>query len=337
MPKAVVIGQGIAGSVMALTLAQRNWEVVIVNDPSLPSSSQKAAGLWNPVSFKRVTALNDIHLYLEHLQSFYATQEKILDSHFYHPIHIARILPTSDYRILWEKKMLTEKMSPLIDKEDLEFPHWHSPEGWGKVEGSGWLNVQKFLSATRAYFIQKNAYFEISDSAYLANQADQTFNQIIWCTGLSAMPEIWNPIRVIPNKGHVVEFKQKELDPSRVYHYGNFCLPLGENNWRMGSTYEWDVHDNEIVPETVSQLIQNLQDKFSGEIEVTRAYVGHRPTVHDRSPILGKHPVHSEQAIFNGMGTKGVLNAPYMAWLLAEHLEHGVEIPKAYAARRFFE
>jgi glycine/D-amino acid oxidase-like deaminating enzyme len=336
MPKAIVIGQGIAGSVIALTLAQRNWEVVMVNDPSLPSSSQKAAGLWNPVSFKRVTALNDIHLYLKHLQGFYSEQEKNIGAHFYHPINIARILPTQDYRILWEKKMTTEKMAPLIQKENSPFSGWNSLEGWGKVEGSGWLNVQVFLSATRDFFTKQNAYFEENSTAYLAKHPTKESDTIIWCTGLSAMPEIWNPIKVIPNKGHVVEFKQNELDPSRVYHYGNFCLPLGNQTWRMGSTYEWDVHDDSVMPETVDQLVQNLKDKFSGSIEVTKAYVGHRPTVHDRSPILGKHPIHSQHVVFNGMGTKGVLNAPYMAWLLAEHLEKNSEIPGPYSASRFF-
>jgi glycine/D-amino acid oxidase-like deaminating enzyme len=336
MPKAIVIGQGIAGSVIALTLAQRNWEVVMVNDPSLPSSSQKAAGLWNPVSFKRVTALNDIHLYLKHLQGFYSEQEKITGTDFYHPIPIARLLPTEDYRVLWEKKMTTEKMEPLIEKEKAHFSGWNSTHGWGKVNGSGWLNVQAFLAGTRNFFLSRNAYFEENSTAYLAKHPAKESDTIIWCTGLSAMPEIWDPIKVIPNKGHVVEFKQIELDPSRVYHYGNFCLPLGNQTWRMGSTYEWDVYDDSVIPETVDQLIQNLKDKFSGEIAVTRAYVGHRPTVHDRSPILGKHPIQSQNVIFNGMGTKGVLNAPYMAWLLAEHLEKNSEIPGPYSANRFF-
>ena len=336
MPKAIVIGQGIAGSVIALTLAQRNWEVIMLNDTSLPSSSQKAAGLWNPVSFKRVTALNDIHLYLKHLQAFYSEQEKIIGALFYHPISIARLLPTSDYRVLWEKKMLTEKMAPLIQKEDQQYLNWHSPEGWGKVEGSGWLNVQLFLKATKDFFTQRNSYFEENSATYFSKHPAQESDIIIWSTGLSTMPEIWNPIKVIPNKGHVVEFTQEQLDPSRVYHYGNFCLPLGNSNWRMGSTYEWDVHDHLVIPETVEQLVQNLKDKFSGKIEVTKAYVGHRPTVHDRSPIIGKHPIQKQNVIFNGMGTKGVLNAPYMAWLLAEHLEKNSEIPGPYSANRFF-
>lgn len=336
MPKAIVIGQGIAGSVIALTLAQRNWEVVMVNDPSLPSSSQKAAGLWNPVSFKRVTALNDIQLYLKHLQAFYSEQEKITGTDFYHPIPIARLLPTEDYRVLWEKKMTTEKMEPLIEKEEAHISSWNSTQGWGKVNGSGWLNVQAFLAGTRNFFLSRNAYFEENSTDFFSKNHPLESDTIIWCTGLSAMPEMWQSIQVIPNKGHVVEFKQNELDASRVYHYGNFCLPLGNQNWRMGSTYEWDVHDHAVVPETVDQLVQNLKDKFSGSIEVTKAYVGHRPTVYDRSPILGRHPIHSQHVVFNGMGTKGVLNAPYMAWLLAEHLEKNSDIPAAYSAARFF-
>ena len=336
MPRAIVVGQGIAGSIIALTLVQRNWEVVMVNDPSLPSASQKAAGLWNPVSFKRVTALEDIHLYLHHLQGFYTQQEVVLNAHFYHPIPIARILPTADYEFLWEKKMGSDKMKPLIEKEELDFPGWDAPLGWGKVHDSGWLDVQTFLQSVRHYFEEKHAYHAENSQSYFQKNPLSENDCVIWCTGLSAAPELWDAVKIIPNKGHVVEFKQAELNPDRVYHYGNFCLPLGKQHWRMGSTYEWDVHDDVVVPDTVNLLVQNLKDKFQGEITVTKSYVGHRPTVHDRSPILGRHPLSPQHVIFNGMGTKGVLNAPYMAWLLAEHLENGAEIPKAYAASRFF-
>jgi glycine/D-amino acid oxidase-like deaminating enzyme len=344
MPKALIIGQGIAGSVLALQMIERKWEVMVVNDPSLPSSSKHAAGLWNPVSFKRVTALNDIALYLSKLHAFYSRQEEILGAQFFHPISIARIFPTEDYKLLWEKKQDSDKMKPLLNTGENIISPWINPLGWGKVMGSGWLNVQEFLKATQNYLQSKNAYQEIhwnendvENSSIGIRFQNIEYDYVVCCKGLSEKSKIWEAVRIIPNKGHLVEFESDQLNDQYVYHFGNFCLPLGNQKWRLGSTYEWDNADNNVDEQLVSNLINNLQEKCPIEVRVTKKYVGHRPTVHDRSSIIGTHPQFPKWAIFNGLGTKGVMNAPYIASLLIDNLENNVPIPKEYAVHRFFE
>ena len=56
--------------------------------------------------------------------------------------------------------------------------------------------------------------------------------------------------------------------------------------------------------------------------EIIDHQAGIRPTVKDRRPLLGVHPAHHQLAIFNGMGTKGVMLAPYFANHLVNHLEN---------------
>ncbi len=343
MPKALIIGQGIAGSVLALQMIEKKWEVMVINDPSLPSSSQHAAGLWNPVSFKRVTALNDIDLYLQTLHAFYSHQEKELDAKFFHPISVARIFPTEDYKILWEKKQETQKMGPLVQTGNGNISPWKAPLGWGQVKGSGWLNVQEFLKSTKNFLQNKKAYQEIFWNENDVQNVNEgivyqgiEYDFIVCCTGLSSTTKKWEAVRIIPNKGHLVEFENNQLDDQFVYHFGNFCLPLGHHRWRLGSTYEWDNADTNVDEQQVSNLLNNLKEKCPVEVRVTKTYVGHRPTVHDRSSIIGRHPHFSQWAIFNGLGTKGVMNAPYIASLLIENLENNDPIPKEYSVDRFF-
>ena len=50
----LVIGQGIAGTVLAQTLLQQGKTVLVVDDASLSQASKVAAGLYNPVVFKRL-------------------------------------------------------------------------------------------------------------------------------------------------------------------------------------------------------------------------------------------------------------------------------------------
>ncbi len=40
---------------------------------------------------------------------------------------------------------------------------------------------------------------------------------------------------------------------------------------------------------------------------------GVRPTVKDRRPLIGTHPMHSQLHVLNGLGTRGVMLGPAMA------------------------
>ena len=46
----------------------------------------------------------------------------------------------------------------------------------------------------------------------------------------------------------------------------------------------------------------------------------------DNQPIVGVHPLHSRIAVFNGLGSKGVLQAPFAALQLIAYLEEGEPI-----------
>ena len=60
------------------------------------------------------------------------------------------------------------------------------------------------------------------------------------------------------------------------------------------------------------------------DVEVLEHEVGIRPTVIDRRPLLGKHPEFDNILIFNGLGTKGVMLAPYFAQHLVDFIEGNI-------------
>lgn len=49
----LIVGQGIVGSVMALTLFRLGKSVVVIDQPKLSSSSKVAAGVYNPFNFRQ--------------------------------------------------------------------------------------------------------------------------------------------------------------------------------------------------------------------------------------------------------------------------------------------
>jgi len=54
-----------------------------------------------------------------------------------------------------------------------------------------------------------------------------------------------------------------------------------------------------------------------------------------RRPLVGIHKEHTQLAILNGLGTRGVLLGPSMAKELYEHIALQKELPKEIAIERF--
>lgn len=70
-------------------------------------------------------------------------------------------------------------------------------------------------------------------------------------------------------------------------------------------------------------------------VEVLDQQAGVRPTARDRRPLLGRRAAMPRQAVFNGLGSRGVLLAPWCAMHLADHLFQGAELDPEVDLARF--
>ena len=55
---------------------------------------------------------------------------------------------------------------------------------------------------------------------------------------------------------------------------------------------------------------------------------GVRPATADRRPWVGRHPLYPQAMVCNGLGTKGVSLAPWLATQLARVLAQGISWDK---------
>lgn len=69
--------------------------------------------------------------------------------------------------------------------------------------------------------------------------------------------------------------------------------------------------------------------------EIIKHEAGIRPSSIDRRPILGQHPQFNNYYIFNGLGTKGVMLAPYFSQQLLNHIENNCTISMEVDVKRF--
>ena len=63
---------------LALTLMKRGCKVLVIDQPELSSCSKVAAGIWNPVVFKRITKSWMADEVLSVMLDFYIEQEELL-------------------------------------------------------------------------------------------------------------------------------------------------------------------------------------------------------------------------------------------------------------------
>jgi glycine/D-amino acid oxidase-like deaminating enzyme len=101
-------------------------------------------------------------------------------------------------------------------------------------------------------------------------------------------------------------------------------LPRDAGTWRAGSTYDWDL-DAPVEPS-----IEALRGKVAGLLrvpfEMVDTQAGVRPILRDRVAAVGRHPAHPNVAMFNGLGSKGALQAPLYSRMLVEHLLDGARL-----------
>jgi glycine/D-amino acid oxidase-like deaminating enzyme len=114
-----------------------------------------------------------------------------------------------------------------------------------------------------------------------------------------------------------------------------FIVPLGNDRYRVGATYARTF--DSLAPTAVNRtwLINQFKKYAALPFEVLFHGAGLRPTVPDRRPIVGTHPNYQSLSCINGLGSRGVLWAPFLADLLVKHLYLDTSLPDNLTVRRF--
>jgi len=345
MSKYLIVGQGLAGTLLAFSLLEKGEEVLVADDYNHNSASQVAAGMWNPVTFKRLAASWLAKEMLEEMNETFRKLEEKLQENFFHTLAVSRIFNSVQDANFWDEKSdhpeVGKYLSARSNKSIQE--NFVAPFGNSEVNECGWLNVPKFREASKNYFIEKGVFIqeavEESEVEFQENELrwkDRVFNKIIICTGIGVNK--WKGLEdldLIPNHGQVLDLHIEDLELDAIANFGQFLLPYGNGKFRLGATYDWNEVPDEPTQEAREFLLSELMARLNKEIVVEDQRTGYRPTTRDRRPIVGFAKGNNTLGVFGGLGSKGVLLAPYFAHLFAAVLTEGASIPKEVIASRF--
>jgi glycine/D-amino acid oxidase-like deaminating enzyme len=342
----IIIGQGLAGTVLSYILQKNGKNILVAEDESPDSASAVAAGIYNPITGKRMVKTWKAAALFPVLEEFYAGMEKDLNTRFLfqHPVykpfgsieeqnHWISQTSFADIENLVNINVPIERYSDFI----------HNKYGGFETFRSGYMDVSVLVSVFRERLIQTDAYIKKSfDSIDLDFKENHVIwdgisaKRIIFCEGHKVIANpFFNWLPFVFAKGELLTLRIKDFEKHTILNKGVFILPVGNDIYKVGSTYVWDYKDNNITEEAKAELTLKLEQMIKVPYEIIKQEAGIRPAVKDRRPLLGLHPQFKTLGIFNGLGTKGVSLAPYFALSFYDFLENHIEIDKEVSIERF--
>ncbi len=341
----IIVGQGLAGTILHFQLLQRGKTCLVIDNNLEKNSSLVAAGMYNPIVFKRVTKGWNVDKYSPYLAPFYSKMENHLNTKLDFPINILRFFKTLEQQNDFFSKTEEEGFSQYLISEskavtkDLPVKN---EIGFGEITKTGWVNTVSLLTQYRNFLdsngIILNEKFEFDNLVFSDKKVMYqgiSAEKIIFCEGtFMENNPYFKYLPLVPTKGELFTIKVPGLEVDKILNKGFFCLPLGNDLFRVGATYNWKDLTYETTENGKSELLEKINSLLDCDFEIMDHQAGIRPTVRDRRPLIGLHPDFPSLGLFNGLGTKGVLIAPWLSNHFCDFLEDKSPLDKEYDLQR---
>ncbi len=347
----LIIGQGLAGSLLAWQLLQRGQKVMVIDNGHKTAASRVAAGLVNPVTGMRLVKTVHADSYLSAATEFYASLQTFFDHRFFHAKEMLRLIRSEKEKQVLEKRRADPAYAGFLGKTypvNSQSP-FRDPLGSFQQRQTGHLDTVSLLDSMRDYLARAHSYscqsvrpgdivLEHNGTSLKGTRA----RQIIFCEGYKAMHNPWfDWLPFQPAKGEILTLRLAQIPDDRIINGSKWLLPLSgsqEGLFRFGASYERSRLDERITTTTRTELLEELGTLFETPPahQLIDQQAGVRPCTKDTLPFIGRHPEIPQLSIFNGFGSKGTMMIPYYARKFADFLLEQDSLPKEADIRRFW-
>jgi glycine/D-amino acid oxidase-like deaminating enzyme len=339
----LIAGSGIAGLMLCEQLRTREKSFAVVSNTS-QQASIVASGLYNPVALKRFNMAWNADAQVPVALSAYTKLENYLGINVGDQRPIYRIFNSIEEQNNWflacDKPKLQQFLVPKIIENNN--PNIQAPFGYGEVKFTGRVDTKLLLNAYRNDLKSKDLFLEetVDYSALELNHEvyykEITAKNLIFAEGFGMKKNpFFNTLPLEGTKGELLVIHAPDLKSNVILKSSVFVIPIGNDNYLVGSTYAWNDYSNSPTEAARIQILEKLQKVISCSFKVVHQRAGIRPTVVDRRPLLGQHKTHKNLFVFNGLGSRGVLIAPSVAKDLIAYIEDGVPLPDEIDINRF--
>ena len=293
-----IVGQGIAGSMLAWNCERHGIDFRIFDPGHARAASRVGAGLLSPVTGKRLAPSWGFAAWRDSVLADYRQLETELGEKFVRELSIRRSFRDDAQREYFRERSRLPSISPWIDRLDDE-AIW--------LRGAIQVETGKLISALRRKWIRQGKLVEQE----FEGSSDAGTSPVIWCTGGAPPPGIRIPWE--PSRGEIVTGRLSGLAEDIVLNDGQWLLPSGDGEVRVGSTFD---RENLTAGSTSSgrKLLAEAAERLAGEpLTDVVGDAGLRVTVPDHRPVVGWLDLSRAVGIFAGLAAKGALWAPALA------------------------
>lgn len=342
--KILLIGQGVAGTLLAWTLRKRGLQVHIA-DGNLPGgSSLVAAGIINPVTGKRFVKSWRFDDFFPSARAAYLSLEQALNIKIWSEQSVVRLLATPEEVNDWSARCaLPDYTAHLSESEDggewaaLVRPGFH----FGIIRRAARVDFPTLIFAFRQQLVSEGFFQQKTWEYGEVEKIKGEYDAMVFCEGYRGQD---NPF--FPNlpwqiaKGEALLIRIQDPRASSIGQMLKKTMtlvPVGGQVFWAGGSYQW--HYPDLLPGESEKtfILEHLTGMLAAPFEIVGHVAGIRPTVKDRRPFIGQSPVEPKVFIFNGLGTKGALLAPYWAEHMASYLIDGKLLDKEVDIGRFYQ
>lgn len=340
----IVVGFGLAGLSIVNRLEENGHKFVVYEDAS-QNSSNVAGGVYNPVVLKRFTPVWQGDEQITLAKPFYKKLEKRFGNIYDYTFQTNRVFKSIEEQNNWfaatDKPLLSKYMNTEIDKND--YNGLETPFGSGKLNHTGRIDVGSLLSDYKKHLVKNNLiifdsfnYEEINFSTEFVEYGDYRAKKIIFCEGYGLHKNpFFNYLPMNEAKGELITIHAPELNVDFLVKAAVFVLPLGNNYYKVGATFNWKDKTSLPSDDGKQELVSKLETFVTVPYKIVSQTAGIRPTVKDRRPLVGVHPENHQLVVLNGLGTRGVMIAPKVSMELYNHLENGKDLDVDSNINRF--
>ncbi|HIF18611.1 MAG TPA: FAD-binding oxidoreductase [Cycloclasticus sp.] len=344
----LIVGQGLAGSLLGWRLLQAGHSVLIV-DPGLKhTASRTAAGLINPITGKRLVKTEHVEEYLPAAIGLYQQLGEFFGETFWHAKRQVRLFQSDEECEQWKKRRSEAAYKPYLGDQfnaDTKAYLHDSLKGGFEQKQCGYLDTNLLLDALKQYFQEKGCitqqHLNISDltvNDLTIQWQNYTADKVVFCDGYQLQNNPWfSWLPLQPAQGEIFTLKTSKTLPEEIVQFGKWLLPLGNGMFRLGSTWQWKPIDEQISAKAEATLTVALEQQFPqySDAKLIQKQVGVRPGTRDKMPFIGNHPHCSKLSVFNGFGSKGTLMIPWCSERFCELLTKGVMLPSFVDIKRY--
>ncbi|MCH2043563.1 MAG: FAD-binding oxidoreductase [Saprospiraceae bacterium] len=345
----LIIGQGLAGTLLAYELQKAKQQVYVLDPDHNKASSKIAAGLVNPITGRRFVKSWRVDELIPFAEKYYTQMSQDLGFPIYYPRNLSMLLSSPKMQNDWMQRSAEQDVEQyVVNQETIDLTAYRNiyKDVLYPLEfyPAARVDIKTLIETYRAKLLRDgrytSTYFDYKALKYskMLSYKGICAWKIIFCEGYQA---IHNPffkyLPFKPAKGEVllVRIPNYTLKHKLVKH-GVFIIHWQADLYWIGSSYDRNYTQEEPTKVEQQELIDKLKRALRLPFELVEHKAAIRPTVRDRRPFLGRHPKLKQLHIFNGLGAKGSYLGPYFARQMAAFLLEKGELDTEVDINRYF-